>query len=660
MKTEPITAAAIVIDDTGIAHAPDFGDRYHAAAGALGQAQHVFLGGNGLPARWAGRECFVILETGFGLGNNFLATRRAWLDDPRRCERLVYIGIEKHPPQQADLRCAPRDDALQALAAALADAWPPLTPNLHTLDFDAARVQLLLALGDVRTVLREVVADVDAFFLDGFAPRLNEAMWTPGVFKSIGRLAAPGATAATWSAAREVRDGLTSAGFEVTRAPGFAGKRDMTVARHAPRHRPSPPPGGLLRHEGAREALVVGAGLAGCAAAWALAQQGWQVRVVDRARAPASGASGNAIGLVHGVVHRDDGPHARAHRAAALRAASVIAPWIDSGRVRGQLDGLLRLDRTASAAHDGFDAERQRSSAFASGHAVWVDRPGARERSGLPVATGGWWFPQGGWVVPGDVARAMLEDSGARFMGGFEADRVERAGSQWRVHARGAARSMEAPVVVFATGHELLEALPADLAEALGPLAAVRGQLSALRPDAAGLTAPVAPVSGDGYLAPPLDGLLWFGATSDAGDLDPRPRSEDHRRNLARLVSMIGAPGLDSVDDDGIAAMPARVGWRAVAPDRLPWVGALPDAETCAQATAEHRRTDAPRLVPRLRDRNGGLYVIGAFGSRGIGWAALCGELLASWITGSPCPVEADLRDALDPARVGLRARRRA
>ena len=45
------------------------------------------------------------------------------------------------------------------------------------------------------------------------------------------RGAAPDATAATWSSARRVRDALAQAGFQVQRVPGYAGKREMTVAR---------------------------------------------------------------------------------------------------------------------------------------------------------------------------------------------------------------------------------------------------------------------------------------------------------------------------------------------------------------------------------------------------------------------------------------------
>ena len=84
------------------------------------------------------------------------------------------------------------------LARQLIEAWPPATCNLHSLDFEAGRVRLLLAFGDVRAWARELVARVDTFYLDGFAPARNAAMWDRGVFGMLARLAAPDASAATW------------------------------------------------------------------------------------------------------------------------------------------------------------------------------------------------------------------------------------------------------------------------------------------------------------------------------------------------------------------------------------------------------------------------------------------------------------------------------
>ena len=103
MKTAPIRPARIAFDAHGVPGAPDFGDVYHARAGALAQCRHVFLQGNGLPARWQGRDDFVVLETGFGLGNNFLATWAAWRADPQRSRRLTFISVEKHPLTAEDL-----------------------------------------------------------------------------------------------------------------------------------------------------------------------------------------------------------------------------------------------------------------------------------------------------------------------------------------------------------------------------------------------------------------------------------------------------------------------------------------------------------------------------------------------------------------------------
>src|ERR1700682_778804 len=88
----------------GIPYSEAFGDVYHSAAGGPAQSRHVFLAGNGLPGRWARRDRFVILETGFGLGLTLLATWQAWRADPLRCCRLHFVSIEACPFSVSDLR----------------------------------------------------------------------------------------------------------------------------------------------------------------------------------------------------------------------------------------------------------------------------------------------------------------------------------------------------------------------------------------------------------------------------------------------------------------------------------------------------------------------------------------------------------------------------
>ncbi|MFY3665812.1 tRNA (5-methylaminomethyl-2-thiouridine)(34)-methyltransferase MnmD, partial [Achromobacter ruhlandii] len=276
----PLTPAVADVDAQGRLYSPAYGDVYHSPSGALGQAEHVFLRGNGLPERWRGRDAFTVCETGFGLGLNFLAVWRAWRDDPRRARRLHVLSLEAHPFSREDLaallaRHAP--EALASLATQLAAQWPSLLPGLHRLEFEGGAVTLTLGFGDAQALAPRLSARVDAYFLDGFAPERNPRMWEAPLLKELARLAAPGATLATWACTGELRRALQEAGFEARRAPGYGGKWHMTVATAMPGAAAAP----AAQDERARHALVVGAGLAGAGIAQALALRGWGVTVLD-------------------------------------------------------------------------------------------------------------------------------------------------------------------------------------------------------------------------------------------------------------------------------------------------------------------------------------------------------------------------------------------
>jgi tRNA 5-methylaminomethyl-2-thiouridine biosynthesis bifunctional protein len=229
-----LVPAMLSFNADGLPVSQAYGDVYHAAAGAHAQARHVFLAGNGLPQRWQEREHFVVLETGFGLGLNFLATWLAWRDDARRCPRVHFVSLEKHPFCAADLaRAHAAWPELASLAAELRRCWPPLAAGTHTLAFDGGGVQLTLHFGDARQTLPDLELAVDAFYLDGFSPAKNPELWSPELCQALARLAAPRATLATWSVAGSVRRALSAAGFTVCRRPGFAGKRQMLSGCYA-------------------------------------------------------------------------------------------------------------------------------------------------------------------------------------------------------------------------------------------------------------------------------------------------------------------------------------------------------------------------------------------------------------------------------------------
>jgi len=209
-----IVPAELAFAADGTPYAPVFDDIYHSADGGLEQARHVFLGGNDLPASWAHRERFVVLETGFGLGLNFLATWQAWRADPQRCRELHFVSVEKHPFRREDLaHLHLRWPELAEVTAALIRNWPMLVPGLHRMHFDQGRVTLTLGFGDALDLLPNMQVGANALYLDGFSPAKNPELWSTKLVAALVKLAAPGATLATWSVAGTVKDRLRTVGF---------------------------------------------------------------------------------------------------------------------------------------------------------------------------------------------------------------------------------------------------------------------------------------------------------------------------------------------------------------------------------------------------------------------------------------------------------------
>src|SRR5690606_9210512 len=201
----PIEPGRLAGDASGRLLSPDFGDVYRKAAGGLAEAETVFVGGARMRERWTERASFTLLDLGLGIGANFFATLAAWRGDPRRPARLDFVSVEAHPLPAADL-----DDALGRIGVARADAqrllaqWPLPLPGLHQAFFDDGRVVLTLAFGDAAAIVPRLALAADAFYLDGFAPSRNPAMWSPALMKQLARRARPGATVASYSVAGSV------------------------------------------------------------------------------------------------------------------------------------------------------------------------------------------------------------------------------------------------------------------------------------------------------------------------------------------------------------------------------------------------------------------------------------------------------------------------
>jgi tRNA 5-methylaminomethyl-2-thiouridine biosynthesis bifunctional protein len=598
----PVIPARLAFDPGGVPYSEAYGDVYHSADGGPEQARHVFLAGNGLPERWRGRESFTVVECGFGLGVNFLVTCAELLRDLSAPRRMHYVSVEKHPFPKRDLTEAlARYPELSPLASELLTGWPLPLPGFHRLHLAHGRVTLTLLFGDAQSLLAQLDARVDAFYLDGFAPEKNPEMWSPAIMKQLARLAAPGATFATWTVAGGVRAALAGAGFSVEKHAGFGRKREMLAGSlpERPEHAAAPD----------RRVAVVGAGIAGTSCAERLAARGWAVTLIDRHAAPAREASGNPVGLLRAALHREDTALARLSRAAlgyALRHFSALAgegplPWKQSG--------VLRLARDA-AQMQRFE-EVAGANAFPAEFARCVEAAEAARIAGRAVRGPGWWLPSSGWASPAALCAAQIERTRIRRVFSAEVVRLAANGANWRIEgARGVLA--EAPHVILANAVDANALLPG----ASLPLTPVRGQVTFAPP---GKTLQV-PVSGDGFVAPTADGFV-LGATFQLDDPERKPRVVDHAVNVARAESLL--PGFT----EGLvpARLAGRVAFRATTPDRLPIYGELPGYP--------------------------GVYAALGLGANGLLWAPLCAELLASHMEGEPLPLERDLAEAIGPGR---------
>ena len=319
MKQNAIQPASLEFNAEGTPVSRDFDDVYFSNDNGLEETRYVFLEGNQLSARFPAhpRSLFVVAESGFGTGLNFLTLWQAFdqfhaAHPEATLQRLHFISFEKFPLTAHDLRLAhQRWPELAAWAEQLQAQWPPHIGGCHRLILDGGRVTLDLWLGDIND-LTDTLDDamnqtVDAWFLDGFAPAKNPDMWSQHLFSAMARLARPGATLATFTSAGFVRRGLQDAGFTMQKTKGFGRKRDMLVGTmERTLDIPARAPWFARSASASREVAIVGGGIASALLSLALLHRGWQVTLYCADEAPANGASGNRQGALYPLLSSHD------------------------------------------------------------------------------------------------------------------------------------------------------------------------------------------------------------------------------------------------------------------------------------------------------------------------------------------------------------------
>ncbi|NYT65573.1 FAD-dependent 5-carboxymethylaminomethyl-2-thiouridine(34) oxidoreductase MnmC [Alcaligenaceae bacterium] len=615
---QPLLPATLEINAYGVPVSSLYGDVYHTESGGLAQAQHVFLRGCGLPQRWQGRDSFTVCETGFGLGTNFIALWQAWRNDPARCGQLHIVSFEAHPFRLDDLATmlARLPQAEQELGAQLLAAWPPLTPGLHRLEFEGGALTLTLAFGAIARMAKQIEAGVDAFFLDGFSPRLNPEMWTASVFGQLARMARQGATLASWCCAVSVRRSLADAGFLVGKKQGFRGKREMMVATLRPgMGRPIP-----ARVNTTTQIAIVGGGIAAAGIAHALAIRGHEVTVLDPqfAHSPAASHGGHVAAAMTPALSRDDDIRSRLSRAGVARALQRWQALDMPGRPE-RCGTLLPV----SAHEEQRWQDALRALQFPANWVRWLDAGQASKQSGMSLEKGGLWFRDGQKVRPDRLLPALFSHRRIYCKTATAARLQTLSDGNWSVLDHEGHEITRASQVVLANAAGVVSMLSGVVAPSSLPkmvaMYRLAGQISYFRNPH--LCRSKVVVAGEGYWLPATSEVHVGGSTYCAEATTSIITTQGHQNIIGKLAALLNVKpswfGFLPGSTDGWA------GWRAVIPDRLPVIGPL---------------VAAP-----------GVWLACAYGSRGLTWSALAADIMATSLHHEPVPLERELLQKIAP-----------
>lgn len=600
--------------DDGQLRSLDYGDVYFQLKKGLDESRYVYLDGNKLHDRFANAKgAFHIAETGFGSGLNFLLTAQLFAKTAPADARLVYASIEKHPVARGDLETIyAHFGELSPWSQPLLEQYPPLIEGFHTLRFMNGRVTLILLFGDIADVLPQLHGKFDAWHLDGFAPKYNPDMWTENVYAQVAARTKPGGTAASFSSAGHVRRGLAAAGFDVRKVKGFGFKWSSTTAAMSGENAAAPLP---------KKIAVLGAGVAGCSAAHALALRGHQVTLIDRHNGTAQETSGNPAGIVYPKLTADASPMGVYHAHAFSFARSLLAGLkLPSWRACG----VTHLDMD--------DGETQKTRQIL-------------ENNGFPMdyavsVAGGYHQPMAGFLSPPEFCARLVAHPNIVKKFGAGVENIEETADGWKI--LGSAYD----AVVIALGSHSKNFPQTNWL----PLQSLRGQITMLKPTAASAALEKV-ICHEGYITPLQDGLHCIGATFQKEEATlSETRAADDLENLKNLSENLPQFGFNETHIAG-----SRSGYRATTPDKLPMAGACADYAAYVAVNPQVRGGAPVAETPRMA----GLYISTGFGAHGMTGAPLAGEIIAAEISGDPSPVPADLAERLMPERFIARALKR-
>ncbi len=611
--------------------------------------QHVFFKHNALPERWQGRNDFVIAELGFGSGLNCILTIREWLKHCAECNEektLHYVAIEKYPlSAETIVELISRYPELKPLCDELVEKYPPAIATTHNRRLFNNRVVIHFKFMDVYHALADNKLNVDAWFLDGFSPAKNPAMWSQELFICIAQNSAYGATCSTYTAAGLVKRNLQKAGFMVNKVTGYGKKRDMLVAKlpveqlnnttsSSLKYKDKPwfePP--LKKAPSIKNATIVGAGIAGLSLAYALVQRGWMVTIVDKQGNNQKQASANPAPIVYPRLSINNDVDTEFFTAAYCYALYVFKSLQKKSQQRFWFDdGLLQLmdKKRITQIIEKF----QLNSDFIS-IAKGMDNESLAKKEEQVLVN----YASAGVVLPAILSDVLQNECAGKLnIINAEVTSISYDGKKWQCLGHSQLIN-ETEILVIANGMAIN-----DLALSLKfPVDVIRGQVVRLNENQASHQIKKI-LNAEVHITPAINSKHYLGATYTRNNWNLEVSQKDNRALLESLNKFY--PDIFKEDD----ICETWVGFRTISKDRVPIVGAVADVSFFNKEYADIALGSTTKIYPPASYLNG-LYISAAHGSRGFTSSFLSAEIVASLINNDPSPVNKRVIDYLSPSR---------
>ena len=702
-------------DDQGQPLSKNFGDIYFSKANGLEETRHVFLHHNQLAERWKNlseNDFFVIGETGFGSGLNFLAAWDLWLKTAPASAQLHFVSVEKFPLHKNDLQKAlALWPELDVLSAQLIEAYPcfvgktPSQPppsqveeqkdpslthplpregtvpppgkgevrrgsfSFHRLSFMQGRIKLTLIIDDAAEGFTKLLVSthplfvragfkIDAWFLDGFAPAKNPQMWSDELFTVISNLSHTQTTVATFSAAAIVKNGLIKAGFSIEKVSGFGRKREMVKGQFT------------------NEPLALNAKEFEYKGSFSPYPVPW---TIDPDQASFKDKTAIVVGGGLSGCHTARALAERGWKVTLVERHVELAEEA-SGNPQGALYAKLSpLDESQAA----FNLH-----AFQFAIHYYADLwPEIGDKTGLLQLA---YDPSESKLHRELVSKFSNAENLVSFLSADETS--EKAGvkldypglffpeSGWinpkklcklltnhfNIDIKYITQAIDLNRVnntwnLNVSDAKNLQASVVVLAnsrDALSfqetqhlPINSIRGQISYL-PQPKNLQLNCV-ICADGYISPADNQQFCIGATFNLKDENLELTQHDHQTNLNQLKQHLPSIA-DYFSNLNASQLNGRVAFRSSLPDYLPTVGAAPNKEKIQKGFAS-LSVNARAGITQAGSYHPGLYLNIAHGSRGLTYTPLCAELLAAIINKEPLPISQQLANALNPTRFLIR-----